>query len=77
MACGRCGGGARQPAAKAKPVKQAPVKFVPPPGSVQGPGSPEFCPLCGWAIKKVKYADQSGNMIDKKVCTNRRCSNYN
>lgn len=62
------------------PSRRNPVN--PPP---RAPSSPprqkqmmRFCNKCGWMIRKVRYTDPGTSIIvEKSVCTNRNCPNYN
>ena len=48
------------------------------PPVVQKSGERKPCPLCGWMMAKVRYRDVTSNvLIEKLVCPNRKCSNYN
>lgn len=66
------------PAPKAAPkqVVIAPRSPTPAPlGSFNPPG--RFCAKCGWIIAGSKFADPTtGQILEKKSCTNRRCPDY-
>ena len=66
------------PPPKPRQIIKAPVIKVinvAPPGSYNPPG--KFCEKCGWIVAVSKYADpRTGQIIEKRSCTNRRCSDY-
>lgn len=82
MAC--CGRDKKTP--RSVPIQRSPVKAAPtkskapartqaPPGSFNPPG--RFCSKCGWIVATSKYVDPaSGAIVEKKSCTNRKCSDY-
>lgn len=76
MPC-NCGGQKKPPATA--PVRRTIIttKKKDPP-KVQKAGDRRPCGLCGWMMAKVRYRDVTSNvLIEKLVCPNHKCSNYN
>jgi len=68
---------APKPPERPKPITVNQKAIVPtaPPGSVNPPG--KYCTKCGWIIAISKFVDPAtGQIIEKRSCTNRRCVDY-